>query len=151
MACTNNGTTFDFAGNYVEKVGIDILGGIIQDHYERALKDNDVNSLDELWKAEGLVQHLTAEEAKKYWDDLPDKEKDNVQKYYKSDERGKNSDLSHELRQWIIAEADTTFPELRQEAEKNDRKLKLKAITVCACCMNEFGPEHGRGRYIDRR
>ena len=55
---------------------------------------------------------------------LPDKEKDNVQKYYKSEERRKNSDISHGLRQWIIAKADTTFPELRQTAEGNEVKLK---------------------------
>ena len=62
-----------------------------------------------------------------------------------------NSDLSDGLRQWIIAEIDTSFPELRQESEGNNRRLKMKAVTVCACYMNEFGPEHGKGRCIDKR
>ena len=45
-----------------------------------------------------MEKFLTAQQAMEYWDDLTDKEKDNLCKYYGSDEYNADKDLSHELK-----------------------------------------------------
>ena len=81
------------------------------------LNDSNVNELNDLLDNPGMTKYLTVEKANEWWDDLTDKEKGKVCNYYGSDEHNTDWTLSHELRRWVIAETETYFPELREQAE----------------------------------
>ena len=49
-------------------------------------------------------EYLSAEKASQWWDDLTDKDKANVCKYYRYDEYDTDRVLSHGLGRWLIAE-----------------------------------------------
>ena len=152
LACYDEETkTLEHAGSHTGRAGLSTLSKIIEKAYIKILKENHIDELNDLWNNPGMVKYLTAKKANQWWNDITDKEKANVCKYYGSEEYDTDWTLSHELRRWLIAETDTAFPEIREKAEENDRKLKLMAVTACVCCMDEFGPLHRRGKYIDKR